>query len=883
MLQYYFTDFICSIKTIRQKNRLKIFILYADTYLHNLFNIKTKNMKKIISAFVLLTIAGTTIAQPPTPRPQTPTTTGVTPGGGGMNFGATPPRQSPKPYKEVISEKAITKKGLFTVHKVEDKYYFEIPDSILGREMLAVTRFVKVAGGGRNYGGELVNNQSIAFEKGPNNTVFLRVITLISYADSTNVISKAVKNSNLNPIANAFAVAAYGKDSVTNTASTVIDVTDFFKGDNQVVSLSSGVKRSYNLAMLATDRSFIESIHTYPINTEIRTVKTFTATPSVGGSGNSSSNLPAAQAAGAVTLELNTSLLLLPKVPMNRRLFDPRVGYFADDFTVYSDNQQKVDNQTFAVRYRLEPKDEDLEKYKRGELVEPKKQIVYYIDPATPKQWRPYLIAGINDWQKAFEKAGFKNAIVGKEWPENDTTMQLDDARYSMINYLPSTVANAYGPNIHDPRSGEIIQTHIGWYHNVMQLLQNWYMVQAAAVDTAARKAVFSTELMGQLIRFVSSHEVGHTLGLRHNFGSSSRTPVDSLRSKHYLDEHGHTASIMDYARFNYVAQPEDNIPQYDLFPRIGEYAKWAIEWGYKYINAPTVKDDKTIMRKLTTERTSKNPRLWFGDGETRKFDPQCQTEDLGDNAAKASAYGIKNLQRILPNLPKWTYEENGLNTNLTQMYRQIQGQYSRYIMHVYRNIAGTYYTIKSEEQPGAQFEPTPIEKQRDAMAFLNNELFKTPFWLLDKTITDRVVLPENPTFIEDLQVKTLNSLLDAKMINNLLISMNQFGDKAYSVDEFLNTLHKGIWQDLNAGSIQMDSYRRNLQKSYVGALIDIMTSQDAANTETDAASIIKAEALRVAAEIDAAIPKAKKPLDIYHLKDLQDRIKKAMKFKLDL
>ncbi|MBS1592654.1 MAG: zinc-dependent metalloprotease [Bacteroidetes bacterium] len=775
------------------------------------------------------------------------------------------PRTSIKPYASVITKEFTTQKGLFTVHKNKDKIYFEIPDSLLKMDIMVINRLSQGPGGYGIFAGEELDERTIQFDKGADSTIKIRYQLIINEADSTNAIYKAVIKAAVNPIAAAFPILAYGDKS------TVIDVSRFLKEKNFI----NGVDQSTGLAKNTTISSMkdinIESIHVYPINVEIQISKTVTS---------KLQGLPEGTTATFVT---NTSFIALPKVPMQRRIYDPRVGFFVDQSNMFRDNQQKAEIEQFALRWRLEPKPEDMAKWKSGELVEPAKQIVYYIDPATPKQWRPYLIAGINDWQKAFEKAGFKNAIVGKEWPENDTTMQLDDARYSMINYLPSTVANAYGPNIHDPRSGEIIQTHIGWYHNVMQLLQNWYMVQAAAVDTAARKAVFSTELMGQLIRFVSSHEVGHTLGLRHNFGSSSRTPVDSLRSKHYLDEHGHTASIMDYARFNYVAQPEDNIPQYDLFPRIGEYAKWAIEWGYKYINAPTVKDDKTIMRKLTTERTSKNPRLWFGDGETRKFDPQCQTEDLGDNAAKASAYGIKNLQRILPNLPKWTYEENGLNTNLTQMYRQIQGQYSRYIMHVYRNIAGTYYTIKSEEQPGAQFEPTPIEKQRDAMAFLNNELFKTPFWLLDKTITDRVVLPENPTFIEDLQVKTLNSLLDAKMINNLLISMNQFGDKAYSVDEFLNTLHKGIWQDLNAGSIQMDSYRRNLQKSYVGALIDIMTSQDAANTETDAASIIKAEALRVAAEIDAAIPKAKKPLDIYHLKDLQDRIKKAMKFKLDL
>lgn len=889
MLQYYFTDFICSIKTIRQKNRLKIFILYADTYLHNLFNIKTKNMKKIISAFVLLTIAGTTIAQPPTPRPQTPTTTGVTPGGGGMNFGATPPRQSPKPYKEVITEKAITKKGLFTVHKVEDKYYFEIPDSILGREMLAVTRFVKVAGGGRNYGGELVNNQSIAFEKGPNNTVFLRVITLISYADSTNVISKAVKNSNLNPIANAFAVAAYGKDSVTNTASTVIDVTDFFKGDNQVVSLSSGVKRSYNLAMLAADRSFIESIHTYPINTEIRTVKTFTATPSVGGSGNSSSNLPAAQAAGAVTLELNTSLLLLPKVPMNRRLFDPRVGYFADDFTVYSDNQQKVDNQTFAVRYRLEPKDEDLEKYKRGELVEPKKQIVYYIDPATPKQWRPYLIAGINDWQKAFEKAGFKNAIVGKEWPENDPNMSLEDARFSVIRYFASDIENAYGPQIHDPRSGEILESHIGWYHNVMKLVHDWYMVQTAAVDPKARKMKFDDELMGQLIRFVSSHELGHTLGLRHNMGSSSKTPVEWLRNKAWVEANGHTASIMDYARFNYVAQPEDNITEVGLFPRIGDYDKWAIQWGYTYTGINDVDVDKKITNKWVVDSLTKNQRLWFG-GEGGNADPRAQTEDLGDNAAKASEYGIKNLKRILAALPEWTKEEADKYENLSNMYDQIVGQFRRYMGHVTKYVGGIQQTYKSVEQTGDVYEATPKAAQKEAVAFLNKQLFETPMWLLDKNILNKISYPTNSEAIQNAQTGTLNSLLDGARLYRLVLSENRFGSNVYTLEEMMSDVKKGVWSELTTHK-PVDAYRRNLQKVYIDKLIDLLNPQAPVvqglpagftiaftNTKnTDVTSTARAYLRTLQSETAAAAATATDKMTKYHLQDCADRIKKAL------
>jgi ribosomal protein S18 acetylase RimI-like enzyme len=454
---------------------------------------------------------------------------------------------------------------------------------------------------------------------------------------------------------------------------------------------------------LSPERSYIENIHTYPINTEIKTVKTFTvnpapAAPAAGGRAPAGM-LPAGEETGAVTVELNNSFLLLPKTPMRKRTFDRRVGFFTSEYTVYGDDQQRVEEDEFIHHWRLEPKDEDIEKYKRGELVEPKKPIIIYIDPATPKQWRPFLIAGINDWQAAFEKAGFKNAIMGKEWPENDPTMSLEDARFSVIRYFASDIENAYGPNVADPRSGEILETHIGWYHNVMKLVHDWYMIQTAAVDPRARRMKFDDALMGDLIRFVSSHEVGHTLGLRHNMGSSSKTPVEKLRDKAWVEANGHTASIMDYARFNYVAQPEDNITSKGLYPRIGDYDKWAILWGYKYDPELTEEEDKKIMSKLATD-SLKNPRLWFG-GEGFNFDPRAQTEDLGDNAMKASDYGIKNLKRILPNLPEWTREEADEYDNLEEMYENVIQQFARYMGHVTKNVGGVQETFKSVEQQG--------------------------------------------------------------------------------------------------------------------------------------------------------------------------------------
>jgi hypothetical protein len=380
-----------------------------------------------------------------------------------------PAKPGPKPYKDVITAKAKTTKGLFTVHKLDDKYFFELPENLFDKEIMAITRFSKVAGGGGVYGGELANQQVVKFEKGPDNKVFMRVVTLISVADSSQPIYKAVSNSNLDPIAASFDIKSLGKDS----SGAVIEVTDFFKGDNQAVSVNSQAKRRLNLTGLLNDRSYIDVIKSFPINTEVRTVKTYGSSPAPAGMGGfpAASSLPAANAAGAITLEINTSFIKLPENPMQRRMNDPRIGFFAEDFTRYSDDQQKVENESFVVRWRLEPKKEDVEKWKKGELVEPVKPIVYYIDPATPKKWRPYLIQGINDWQKSFEKAGFKNAIIGKEWPENDSTMSLEDARFSVLRYFASDIPNAYGPNVHDPRTGEILESHIGWYHNVMSLV----------------------------------------------------------------------------------------------------------------------------------------------------------------------------------------------------------------------------------------------------------------------------------------------------------------------------------------------------------------------------------------------------------------------------
>ena len=810
----------------------------------------------------------------------------------------TPSRTGPKPYKDVITDKAKTDEGLFKVHKIDDKYFFEIPDSLLNREILVVNRISKAAAGMRSgffgYAGDQIGQNVVKFEKGPNNKIFLRTISYAEYAkDSTSPMFWAVTNSNIQPIAAAFDVKAYGKDSSgsSSSASSVIEVTDYVNSDNDVLFFNSNLKSAVRIGGLQSDKSYIVGIRSFPINVEITTVKTYARTPvtpgGLGGAGGTPSG-------GNLTVELNSSMVLLPKVPMQARYFDARIGYFTVGYTDFDANPQGVESVQLIKRWRLEPKDGDMEKYKRGELVEPKKQIIFYIDPATPKKWVPYLIEGVNDWNVAFEKAGFKNAIVAKVAPTNkeDPEWSLEDARYSAIVYKPSDVANASGPSISDPRSGEIMESHINWYHNVMELLQNWYMIQASPSDTAARKMVFSDELMGQLIRFVSSHEVGHTLGLRHNFGSSSSVPVENLRNKAWVDANGHTPSIMDYARFNYVAQPEDHVDENGLFPRIGDYDRWAIQWGYKrFYQFKDGDGEKAFVNKWVID-SLKNPRLFWGDGESNQDDPRSQTEDLGDDAMKASAYGIKNLQYMMPKLLEWTREDNRDYTSLSDIYAQITGQFNRYMGHVSRNVGGICLTPKTVEQSGTVYEYVPKTKQKGAVDFLNKQLFTTPIWLADNKVYDRIGGTPLVT-IGNIQDNALNRLFSTSTMNKLIQFEAEEGTKAYSVAEMFSDVKKGIWSELTTKK-KIDVYRRNLQKSYINILSNVIappktsettivinfggTSRPQLNVDkSDIKSIVRAHLITLRTEIKAAIPTMPDEMSRYHLQDVVTRIDDAL------
>lgn len=811
---------------------------------------------------------------------QTPTTTPAA-------KPAEAPKPGPKPYKDVITDKAKTSKGLLTVHKIDDKYYFEIADTLLGRDIMTVTRYSKTAAGGGIFGGEEVNRQMIRWEKGPDNKIFLRSISIVmTSADSTKPIFQAVRNSSADPIIGAFDIKAMKRDTVS-----VIDVTDFFKGDNQVFSLSPVRKQLLKITMLQPDRSFIQHMRSYPINTEIRTVKTFSVIPpsiSLMPIPQIGQYLPASVNAGVVTMEFNTSMILLPKVPMRKRFFDQRVGYFANRYAVFGEESHKSDEEVFAVRWRLEPKSkEDAERQKRGEAIEPKKPIVYYIDPATPKKWQKYLKLGIDDWQAAFEKAGWKNAIRGEILSEKDS-LSMEDARFSAIRYFAADIPNAYGPNVHDPRSGEILESHIGWYHNVMSLVHDWYMIQTAAADPRARSKKFSDELMGELVRFVASHEVGHTIGLRHNMGASSATPVEKLRDKAWVAKNGHTSSIMDYARFNYVAQPEDGITDY--FPRIGDYDIWAIKWGYSYFpDAKDAVEEKKILNTWTKE-AYKDPRKHFGT-ESSPYDPRYQTEDLSDNAMKASEYGIKNLQKILPNITEWTKEDGEFYSELSGTYNQVVTQYRRYVGHVTKNIGGVYDDPKTYDMEGAVFTAVPKATQKEAVTFLNRQVFATPTWLLDQNILNKINLETGVEAVKSIQEFTLNSLFAGDRAVRLM-ETGATNPANYNLDDLMTDVRGGIWAELKTKKA-IDVYRRNLQKVFTEKLITLLAPTPVMvfslapgtgfNTrmvdlkKTDLPSIARAHLESLKTEIKAALPLTTDKMSKYHLQDVLNRITKGL------
>ena len=707
-----------------------------------------------------------------------------------------------KTYEDIIGETAKSDEGLFTVHEVKDKFYYEIPDNLLGKEMLMVTRIAKTANG-LGFGGGKQNTQVVRWVK-KRNSILLRMVSYENVAADSLPIHEAVNNSNFEPIIYSFEIATKGKDSLN--PSSLIEVTKLFTEDVKTLGISNRYKKRYKISSTDKNRSYIESIKSYPLNIEARHVKTYKA-----------SEPPSNESLQAFSVEINNSMILLPSDLMKRRYFDRRVGWFARSQVDYGLEAQESKSVTYLDRWRLEVKEEDREKFRQGELVEPKKPIVYYIDRATPEKWRPYIKQGIEDWQVAFEAAGFKNAIIAKDPPsvEEDPEWSPEDVRYSVVRYLASPIPNANGPHVSDPRTGEILESDINWYHNVMTLLRNWYFVQTAAINPEAQGVAFKDEIMGRLIRFVSAHEVGHTIGLPHNMGSSVAYPVDSLRSATFTQKYGTAPSIMDYARFNYVAQPGDQ--GVALMPNIGPYDKHAVNWGYRPILDKTAEEEKATLNQWILDKAD-DPMYRFGRQQRPVIDPTSQTEDLGDDAVKASNYGIANLKRILPRLIEWTYQDGKNYDDLETLYDQVFNQFNRYMGHVRSNIGGVYQYNKTYEQEGAVYTHVPTNRQRNSLQFLHQQLFETPYWMLDKNIIAKIKAAGSIEKIRSMQVRTLNDILSFDRLARVIENQALNGTNAYGLTQLMKELSSGLWEEVKKGKTP-DTYRRNLQRAHIERL----------------------------------------------------------------
>lgn len=716
-------------------------------------------------------------------------------------------------FEKIASESNLVSRGMFNVYAQDGKYYFEIPVSLLQRDMLVVNKLQRVpfelndagVNRGTNYETQMIRFEWNKEEK----KIRVRQSRPLPESPENDAITRSVRDNFISPLIADFKLEACNADST----AVIIQINDIYDGSETSIN---NVFDNINLGTSAIkDLSRIMSIKAFPNNI----VATSELTTKVR-EGMSAVN---------VTVEVSSSLVLLPEKPMMGRLDDPKVGYFTKDLLYFSDSQQKTEEKKYITRWRLEPKPEDREAYLRGELVEPEKPIVFYIENSTPYRWRKYIKQGIEDWQVAFERAGFKNAIIAKELPDS-IAANADDINYSVVTYAASSKANAMGPSILDPRSGEILEADIMWWHNVISMVQEWITVQTGAIDPKARGTKLPDEMMGDAIRFVACHEVGHSLGLRHNMMGSWTFPTDSLRSKSFTDKMNSTASsIMDYARYNYVAQPGDGVTA--VSPHIGPYDIFAIEYGYRWYGLPTPEAEKDVLYDFLNKHNGRLYKYSEAQDPRSAVDPRAQNEDLGDDPVRSSELGIANLKRIVPEIIKWTTtgEKGQTYEEASRLYYAVITQWNNYLYHVMANIGGIYIENTTVGDGVKTYTYVEKEKQEASLDFLLNEVLCYPRWLFDTEISDYTfLLRKNPTgvieyapsqILKNTQGYIFWDLLSNDRLMRMLENELKNGKKAFTVVEMMDKMHNSIFATTIKGGTP-DVMERNLQKGFLDALI---------------------------------------------------------------
>jgi hypothetical protein len=750
-------------------------------------------------------------------------------------------------YADFVKKDSKTDDGLFKVHENKDNFLYEIPKSYLGKEMLLVTRIKELPadlGGGYVNAGSKINTQVIVWEA-YKDKILLKVKSYNAIANDSLPIYKSVKANNLEPIIYAFEVQAQDIDST----AILVDVTKLFSTDVKAITgLPAYFRKTYKVKKLDTSRSFIHSIKSYPENIEVVQDFTFEADAP-----------PSNKSTNTITMRINQSMILLPKNQMMSRVYDKRVGYFSIGNVDYNSEALKADSKRYIKRWRLEPIDEAA--YNRGELVAPKKPIVYYLDPATPIKLRKYIKQGVDDWQKVFETAGFKNAIMAKMPPtkEEDPEFSMEDIRYSSIRYVASTTRNATGPSVSDPRSGEILESDIIWYHNHLRSYRNRYLLETGAANPSARTLNTSDEEIGDMMRMVIAHEVGHALGLPHNMAASFAYPTDSLRSGSFTQKNGIAATIMDYARYNYVAQPGDENIRF--IRQLGPYDHYAINWGYRKIAGISKPEEEVKTLNTWIEDKADNPIYRFGG---QRFDPSAQTEGIGNDQIKSSTYGVKNLKIVAKNLPNWTSDQTNNYEDLSELYGELLSVWGRYVGHVAGNIGGVYEFNKKPSQTGNVYIAVSKAKQKESLNWLHTNVFETQNWLLDKNILNKIDEAGYSDIMQKYQNRFLNTLLNAKTLKRM-IDATIIQDDNYTAVAMIGDLSSGLFSETKTTK-NIGLHRRNLQKSFIQTMANLM--EEASVKNTDISSIVRGELTSLKQQLNSASKRALNKITTYHYKD---------------